>query len=405
MQQQQAIPIALNYLIYRIYNTFGENRIFLVLLFERSHMDHFLDINTVEKKILAGAASMQRPANGALELLPLCNMNCDMCYIHLSRNEMEKKGRLHTAEEWSRLGEEMARAGVLFVLLTGGEPLLFPNFRKLYLDLRRRGMILTVNTNGTLLDEEWAEFFGKYKPRRMNITLYGADQKAYENLCHYPEGYEKTCRGIRLLKEKGVDVKINGSVTKDNRQDMQAIYRLGKEWDIPVHMDTYMLPGIHEADKPLEAQARLSPEDAAAAEMEVLRSEMDPEEFLHYVQRKNVQIESGYTKHPAGISCMAGNCSFTVNWQGNMHPCVSLDYPSVNVFEVGFENAWEKISTESKKIHIHNKCIQCHLRSVCKTCVSSARLETGQYDGLPEYLCRYTNEYARLLQLCKNSLP
>ena len=124
--------------------------------------------------------------NGSLELLPLCNMNCDMCYVRLSARETEAKGGLHTADEWIGLGREMQKAGVLFLLLTGGEPLLFPDFQKLYVELRQMGMILTVNTNGTLLDEGWADFFGRYKPRRINITLYGADDSAYEKLCHYP---------------------------------------------------------------------------------------------------------------------------------------------------------------------------------------------------------------------------
>ena len=168
------------------------------------------NVNTLEKMMLSRAAAAQRPINGTLELLPLCNMNCDMCYIRLSRAEMEERGRLHTADEWISLGRQMQQAGALFLLITGGEPLLFPDFRRLYTELRQMGMIFTINTNGTLLDEEWADFFGKQKPRRINITLYGADDKAYESLCHYPGGFEKTLRAIRLLKERGVDVKING---------------------------------------------------------------------------------------------------------------------------------------------------------------------------------------------------
>ena len=216
---------------------------------------------TLERAMTRRAAVAQRPINGSLELLPLCNMNCDMCYIRLSRTEMEQTGRMHMADEWIRLGEEMAQSGVLFLLLTGGEPLMFPDFRRLYLELRRRGMILTVNTNGTLLDEEWAEFIGENKPRRINITLYGADDEAYRKLCHYPGGFEKALNAIRLLRERGVDVKINGSVTKENYKDMAAIYRIGQEMDVPVHIDTYMLPGIHESDKSFDEQSRLNPED------------------------------------------------------------------------------------------------------------------------------------------------
>lgn len=357
-----------------------------------------IETNTIEKAMLRRASAAQRPITGTLELLPICNMNCDMCYIRLSRTEMEKKGRMRTADEWISMGEEMERAGVLFLLLTGGEPLLFPDFRRLYLSLKERGMILTVNTNGTLIDADWAAFFGENKPRRINITLYGADDRAYEMLCHYPGGFEKTVQGIRLLKERGVDVKINGSVTKSNRNDMEKLYAIGRELGAPVHMDTYMLPGIHERKLPFEAQSRLEPEEAAAAEMEMLRNEMNPEAFRMYVRQMLLQIKKEGNVYSEGITCMAGNCSFAVNWQGEMRPCVTLEEPSVPVFETGFESAWQQISEKVKAYRVNEKCRQCRLRPVCKTCVASARLETGEYDGLPEYLCRYAREYIRLLK-------
>ena len=60
--------------------------------------------------------------------------------------------------------DQMKEAGTLFVLLTGGELLLYPGFREVYLGLRKMGMILTVNTNGTLLDEGWADFFAQHPP-------------------------------------------------------------------------------------------------------------------------------------------------------------------------------------------------------------------------------------------------
>ena len=113
-----------------------------------------METSTMEKMLLSRAAASQRPLNGSLELLPLCNMNCDMCYVSLSREEMERQGRLRTADEWLEIGRQMKDAGVLFLLLTGGEPFLYPDFKRLYLGLRQMGMILTINTNGTLIDED-----------------------------------------------------------------------------------------------------------------------------------------------------------------------------------------------------------------------------------------------------------
>ena len=112
----------------------------------------------------------------------------------------------------------MRDAGTLFLLLTGGEPLIYPDFRRLYLALRDMGFLITINTNGTLIDKDWAAFFGAHKPRRINITLYGADEQAYESLCHYPGGFARVTQGVRLLREQGVPVS-DAVYTLDLAQD------------------------------------------------------------------------------------------------------------------------------------------------------------------------------------------
>lgn len=354
--------------------------------------------DTVEQAMLRRASFLQKPITGSLELLPLCNMNCDMCYIRIEKKEMEAKGGFKTADEWIQMGQEMAQAGVLFLLLTGGEPLLFPDFKKLYRALKKMGMVLTVNTNGTLLEEEWADFFAQYKPRRINITLYGADDGAYEKLCHYPGGFSKTLKAIQLLKERNVAVKINGSVTKDNRKDMESIYQIGRELKVPVHMDTYMLPGIRERNLPLEKQARLSPEEAAVAEIRVEQMEMMSENFEQYVKKMLAQIEQKEMLFFDQMMCLAGNCSFAMDWQGKIRPCVTLEQPAISAFDKGFLPAWKEISDSAKELKISKKCCGCSLRPLCKICPASAWLETGRYDGVPEYLCRYTKEMVRILK-------
>lgn len=115
-------------------------------------------------------------------------------------------------------GSSDERYRYIILLLTGGEPLLFPEFKELYKELQNMGMILTINSNGTLINEEWADFFAKHKPRRINITLYGADDQAYGKLCHYPAGFQKTVNAIRMLRDREIDVKINGSITSKMRK-------------------------------------------------------------------------------------------------------------------------------------------------------------------------------------------
>ncbi len=355
---------------------------------------------TVERMILARAKRTYTPANGSIELLPLCNMNCDMCYVRLSREEMERQGRLRTAEEWLEIGRQMKDAGVLFLLLTGGEPFLYPEFRRLYLGLRELGMIITINTNGTLIDEELAEFFGKNKPRRVNITLYGMDEETYANLCHYPGGYEKTLRGIRLLREQGVDVRIGGSIVRTNKGDLDKLLDLEAELGVPVRVDTYMMPATRERELPYNIQSRLNPEEAAQARIHALKRVMGPELFPQYVRQSVERADHPEPAEakPGHMSCMAGQCSFTINWQGEMRPCVILTEPAISVFEFGFKAAWKYIVEETHKILLNEKCSTCHMRHLCRTCAASALLETGSYDGVPDYMCRYAGESLRILR-------
>ena len=355
---------------------------------------------TMERMLLEEAKRTHTPANGSIELLPLCNMSCDMCYVRLSREEMQRQGRLRTAEEWLDVGRQMKDAGVLFLLLTGGEPFLYPDFREVYLGLRRLGMILTNNTNGTLIDEDLAAFLGKYKPRRVNITIYGTSEQTYETLCHYPRGFSRAVQGIRLLRKYGVDVKVGGSLTEANREDLEKILDLEAELGVPVRVDTYMMPAVRERKLPYNLQARLAPEEAARARIYALKREMGTEKFPAYAAQmvRQAQEAEPAEEKPGHMACMAGRCSFTLNWQGEMRPCVILSAPAVSVFEVGFKNAWNYIAEETGKIRLNAKCSVCHLRHLCRTCAASALLEAGGYGEVPEYMCRYAAESLRILQ-------
>lgn len=185
-------------------------------------MNYMDDASTFEHSLLQKARQKHIPVTGALELLPLCNMNCDMCYVRLSRSEMERQGRLRTVEEWVRLAEQMQKAGTVFLLLTGGEPLLFPDFKTLYRRLRNLGMILTINTNGTLLDEAWADFL-PHTRRAASTSRSMVPMPLPTTVCAFPQGFDQTLRAVRLLRARNVDVKISCSVTKKNPQDFSRI--------------------------------------------------------------------------------------------------------------------------------------------------------------------------------------
>lgn len=361
------------------------------------NMESQMGMVSMERMLIAKSMMNHTPITAQLELLPLCNLNCDMCYVRLSQKEMQAQGRLRTADEWIDLARQMAKAGTLFAMLTGGEVLLFPDFKKLYLELKRLGMIITFTTNGSLIDEDWAAFFGQHKPRRINVTLYGASDETYASLCHAPGGFERAVRGIRLLKEAGVDVRVNHSVARANSGDMEAVCRIGGALGAPVQMDTYMAAISRERPRPFDQHSRLPAKEAAAANIRALRLEMKPEAFADYVRRTVQAVQEG-GRYTDRVNCQAGNSAFAITWNGMMRPCLSYAQPSVPVFEMGFDAAWQEIVRRTGEIRLSPVCAACALRPLCKTCAATAWWETGAFDGVPQYLCQYSQEYYRLLQ-------
>ena len=370
-------------------------------------MNPMADASTIERALMMQARMQKSPINGSLELLPLCNLNCKMCYVRLSKAEMEAQGRLRTWEEWLDVARQMKEAGVLFLLLTGGEPLMYPHFRELFVALKKMGMVLTINTNGTLLDEDWADFFAQHKPRRINITIYGSSEEMYRQLCQAPQGFEKATNAVRLLKERGVDVKISGSAAKANEDDVENIIRLGHSMNAPVAFDTYMMPATRERSLPYDFQSRLDPVSAARVRVMALQMEMNEETFLQYRDNAIETYENFVPgePHEEGIACMAGQCSFTVNWKGNLQPCVILSEPYANVFEVGFREAWKQVSEGAAQLKSAAKCSVCALRHLCRTCVAAGLTEEGSHNAVPEYMCQYAAETLRLLQEHKKNHP
>lgn len=360
-------------------------------------MNTFEENNPLEHYLCETATIKNIPLNGILELTPICNMNCDMCYVRLSSQEMNSRGRLCTLNEWKNVAKQMQKAGTLFVLLTGGEPLLYPDFRELYLYLKELGMILTINTNGTLLDEDWADFFEKYKPRRINITIYGKDSATYDKLCHYAGGFEKAVRAIQLLKKRKIDVKLNGSITASNATDCLELTHLAKQLDVPWKIDTYMYPASRERKQEVIENARLTPSLAAKTRVCLMAQDDNfKKKASSFIETAELTQPGTYESTP--VPCRAGRSSFAINWQGQLRPCIMVTEPEITVFEKGFMYAWEQIVAATAQIRLSPKCAACTMRKICQTCAACALSETNAYNGTPEYMCQYTQETLRLLK-------
>lgn len=342
------------------------------------------------------------PLAGTFELTARCNLNCKMCYVRLSAQEQQARGRELTADEWLAIAEQARSQGMLFLLLTGGEPLIRPDFRHILTELKKMGILVSVNSNASLIDDDWLEFFKKEPPFRFNITLYGGSAETYERLCGRPV-YDRVAGSIRALREIGVGVKLNASITPYNRDDMRAIYDFAREQGVPMQLTTYMFPPIRRDESLAGGGDRFTAEDAARYAVEWDRIRLSPEEFRLRAGRIcrgdfPADCDACDGTPGEGVMCRAGRSSFWINWQGNMTPCGMMNFPAASVPELGFSEAWERTKAAAAAIRLPAVCSSCGHRELCHLCAAMCVTETGAFDKRPEYLCRMARETVRLMQ-------
>ena len=249
----------------------------------------------------AKAARQGIPLSGTFELTPLCIMNCRMCYVRMSREQQEAIRPLRTAAQWLELGRQAKEQGLLYLLLTGGEPFLRPDFREILAGLHQMGLLISINSNGTLIDESVVRWLKETPPVRINITLYGASDETYGRLCRNPQGFTQVTRAIRLLGEAGITVKLNCSLTPHNAADLEGIFAFAKEEGLLVQATSYMFPPLRRDPSQVGCNDRFTPQEAAyyAARIESLlngaeafleRGLRNPGGGGHPVPRRKVQL-------------------------------------------------------------------------------------------------------------------
>ncbi len=338
----------------------------------------YLHSRAIEKEI---------PISGTFELTSRCNFRCEMCYVH---DECHKAEKIST-EQWLNIANEAKKAGTLFLLLTGGEPLAREDFPYLYTELKKMGFMLSINTNGSLLHKH-LELFKNYPPTRVNISLYGADNETYEKLCK-TNMFSQVLENIKLLKEIGISVKLNTIFTKSNSHQYRQIIDIAETLDVPLSTTAYAYPQVR-LDKSFgENTGRITPEEAAKCTVDCEKYRFRNGDFS--LRAKKILEESNDEKCDR-VSCRAGRAAYWITSEGLMQPCGMMPKIQINVFENGFENAWKQLIAQVREIRLPKKCTSCKYSNICHACAAMFYTETGGFDQVPEYVCQMSKSIYEL---------
>ncbi|MCX6842063.1 MAG: radical SAM protein [candidate division WOR-3 bacterium] len=343
------------------------------------------DYGPLVRELHRRAAARGQPVNGSFELTERCNLTCRMCYIRQSPGDAARRAEELSAAAWLELARQAVDNGMVFLLLTGGEIFLRPDFFELYTPLTRLGLVLLLFSNGTLITESIAARLAE-APSHTEITLYGATAATYEAVTGVPGSYARCCAGIEALVRHRVPLGLKTTITRQNVGELDAMRQMAHNWGLPFSASWLLSKRRDGALPDVVADCRLSAAEGVA---------------LEATGRVSAWTEAVLREAPLGqnrtFHCEAGRAAFVVNPRGEMNVCIDLPLPAARPLEIGFRAAWEQVQRYvDSSPPLAPVCLACDLRTYCPRCPAWSHLETGTLTEPVSYMC----EIARARKDC-----
>lgn len=335
------------------------------------------------------------PLEATFEVSRRCPLACRHCYNNLPVGDRAARQRELTLDEYRRIFDEIAEAGTLWLLLTGGEVLARPDFLEIYTEAKTRGFLITIFTNGTLLTPRIADYLAEWRPFAVEITLYGHTRETYERLTRAPGSYDRCHRGIALLLERSLPLKLKTVGTTITKDEIFAMRDWAEALGVPFKFDSMLNPRIDCSQSPLEV--RLTPEEVVELD---LRDPRRLPAWRDLSQRYQTAAMAPYVTNTV-YDCGGGIGSFAVNPYGEMSICVLSQTETYDLRQGSFREGWEHFLRQAR-LQLRTrpvKCQTCEIRPMCGSCAAVNELETGDKETPIDFACRVNHLRAYLLEI------
>jgi radical SAM protein with 4Fe4S-binding SPASM domain len=330
--------------------------------------------------LLRQLGSRRYPLGGTFELTERCNLACVHCFINQAAGSRDAAERELSLAQVRCVLDQLADAGCLFLLFTGGEVLLRSDFCDIWRYAKGKGILASLFTNGTLLTVRLADFLAEWRPLAIEITLYGATQETYERVTQVPGSHERCLRGIELLLERGLRPNLKTVLLKANRHELEGMRALAEQLGVAYRFDGVLFPRLDGDQSPF-AQ-RLSPKEVIALDREYPERQQEFDRL--YRQFSDIPVRSEYV-----YSCGAGQRTFHVDCTGRLSLCMMARRPAYDLVQGGFQEAWEESlgAALRKKRTLDTPCRTCTVGALCTQCPGWSQLVHGDDETPVEYMC------------------
>ena len=344
-----------------------------------------------------GHYSGQRaPLSVSIEVTRRCPLDCLHCYNNLAMADQEARSRELNKEEHFRLLDDLADLGCLWLLYTGGEIFARKDFLEIYAYAKQKGFLITLFTNGTLITERVADYLQQSPPFAIEITLYGRTKETYEALTGIEGSYERCLRGVVLLRDRGLPLKLKTVPTTVNKHEVVAMKDFAEqELHLDFKFDSLINPRIDCSQSPLAV--RLSPEEVVLLDLHWPKIAAEHREAA----QRDLKLSSESVQSDTVYSCGGGIDSFALDPYGHMSICVLSHQDTYDIRSGSVKEGWELFlrkvrARERRRI---SKCVKCRIRSLCSMCPANGELENGDAESPVDFLCEVAHLRAMALGL------
>lgn len=315
------------------------------------------------------------PVSASLELTSRCNLQCRHCYLRHDGVDLRDK----PTADVERTLELLRDFGVLFLVLTGGDPFCRPDFRTLYKAAKLQGFFLTLFSNGTLLDDALMDFLAGLPPRRIELTAYGHTESTYEAVTGVPGSYRRFRLAVDGLLRRGILVRLKSMVLRANAHEREAL----QDWALGLGCDFRYDAIVH---------------PCLNGDLRPLAERLDPEAIAGFLHRDRERIprpgaeESRRAPLPDRrklFECGAGLLTVHVDSRHQAHPCISWRLDPFDLTGRPTLEDWTRhITALRDRPAPGGACDTCRHRARCQSCAAYSLLETGSAAGVPSFFCQ-----------------
>ncbi len=309
------------------------------------------------------ALALGVPLSVHLDVTYRCNERCVHCYL-----DHDDLGELTTAEIKDIL-DQIADAGAFFLVLSGGEVFMRPDFLEIVEHARRLLFNVKIKTNGVMIREAQARRLRELGVEQVQLSVYSHRPEVHDAITKLPGSLKRTIEAVRFLKSQGLKVTLANVLMAANAADGAGVMALAKELGVPYMLDPTITPKIDGDTSILKLRAQ---EDEVKKVFHTPELVGDVEEFCAPPSAPGEDIMEGYP-------CSAGHTACYISPYGDIFPCVTFPLPTGNLRRQKFIDIWrgspelqEVRSIRAKDLPV---CSTCSHVGTCTRCPGLAYME------------------------------